>query len=132
MNELKLRKRIERRTRVLWWGQPRYITPRLVARTFGDGKQWIGLAPIMYRPNHFIVRIDSAWSLSNWDTSGAVLLIDHIDEIYDAIEEEFYEWPWARYYGLSGDEKRIGFADGSVWWGIEHPRRTTPQSEVGR
>jgi len=126
-----LRPLIEKRRKVYHWGQPHMVTPRLVTTVFGDGKQLIGLAPMMYRPHYFVVRIDSSWNISNY-AHDCELLIDHMDEIYDAIEDEFYEWPWARKYGLRcgracednhyGDNcARVCFGDGSCWWIEEWP-----------
>lgn len=120
MKTEELRPLVERRQRVRWWGRYEWITPRLCGEVFGDGKQLIALAPIMFRPNHFIVRIDSGWNINN-HASDCELLIDNLDEIYDAIEEEFCDWPWAKKYGLKGEEARIDWNDGSAWWNEKWP-----------
>jgi len=70
-----------------FWGDDYTITPRLVDRVFGDGKQLIQLEPLNTRPNYYIVRIDSSWNIDNDDDTD--LFIDHLDEIYNAIEEQF-------------------------------------------
>jgi hypothetical protein len=131
MLDAELKRLIERRQRVPWWGQPTWITPRLVAERFGDGKQPIGLAPIDYRPNHFIVRIDSLWNVNN-HARDCELLIDHLDEIYDSIELEYPDWPWYEEYGLRldmdrGDEfsSATDFSCGSAWWNEEWPNDET-------
>lgn len=118
-----LRKLIERRTAKYMWGQLRFVTPRVCGEVFGDGRKLIGLSPIMFRPNYFVVRIDSAWSTSNWDRTGATLLIDNIDDVYTSLEEEYEEWPWSRMFGLKRtddwDDERsshINFNDGCEWW----------------
>lgn len=122
-----LRRAIERRTTIYHWGQRRIVTPRLVSHVFGDGQLLIGLAPMMYRPNRFVVRIDSAWHLSNW--AQGPRLVDRLDNIYDAIEDEYPEWPWAKSYGLrwTDDEmddrsSRTNFGDGCTWWEMDFPR----------
>lgn len=103
------------------WGQPYRITPRLVSTVFGNGQRLLCLYPIMFRPNHFVVRMDSTVSIRHAD--------DWLDEIYNAIEEEFYEWPWARSYGLTlhenasaDDDSRLSFEDGSTWGEMDWPR----------
>jgi len=103
------------------WGQPRRIKPRLVTDVFGDGRRLLCLYPLMYRPNHFVVRMDSTVEIRH---AG-----DWLDEIYEAIETEFYEWPWARAYGLrwhanegAENDSRLSFEDGSVWDEMRWPR----------
>src|ERR1700722_6636073 len=130
MHETELRRLIERRQKAYLWGQPNWITPRLVSEVFGDGKQLIGIAPINYRPNYFVVRIDSTWIINN-HARDCELLIDNIDEIYDAIEEEYPNWPWYRAYGLKlnvehGEElsEDPDFSCGSEWWGEDRPKRS--------
>ena len=126
-NTRQLRVLIERRTLEYLWGQRHWVVPRLVSEVFGDGRKLIRLYPIMYRPYHFVVRIDSGWSLNNWDNGE--LLIDHLDDIEISIEEEFIDWPWARQYGLkwSDDDEaenssRIDWDGGSSWSEINWPR----------
>ena len=58
-----------------------------VTMLFGDGGKAIWLKTFGNPGGHYIVRIDSSWSVSNWGDEP--LLIDHLDEIYEAIEEEF-------------------------------------------
>lgn len=78
---------VERRQRATLWGKAYFITPRLVTRFLGDGKQLIWFTPMATRPNYYAVRIDSSWKISNWEEPPN--LIDHVDEIYSAIEEEY-------------------------------------------
>jgi hypothetical protein len=128
-NTRQLRALIERRTLTFLWGQRRFVTPRLVSEVFGNGRLLLGLRPIMFRPYYFVVRIDSGWSISNWDQENPMTPSEWLDEIYDSIECEFVEWPWARVYGLhwtelEGDENdsRIHFSDGCEWWEMMWPR----------
>lgn len=120
-NTNQLRPLIERWQAAHLWGQPHRIKPRLVTHVLGDGRRLLALYPILYRPNHFVVRMDSKVNITYAD--------DWLDEIYDAIEEEFYEWPWARSYGLrwhkddsAENDSRVSFSDGSSWEEIQWPR----------
>lgn len=97
---------LSRRKRYLW-GRAYMIRPALVRRKFGDGKRLIKLWPIIHRPLYYLVYVDSSWSLFNDDENP---LIDHLDDIYEQIAEEFgerngdeYQWPEA------------DFDDGSTW-----------------
>lgn len=74
--------------RVTFWGKEYDVTPELVPEIFGDGAQVIGLEPLNTRPNYYVVRVDSSWSTSNWGWDKPVL-IDHLDDVYVAIEEYF-------------------------------------------
>lgn len=136
-NTNQLRKFIERRQTAYLWGQPQSITPRLCGRVFGDGRQLIVVSPIMFRPNYFVVRIDSSWSTSNWDRDNPMTPSEWIDDILDAISEEFVEWPWAKEYGLrwSDDERddcqsEIDWSDGLEWGEMQWPQATTGVSPI--
>ncbi len=87
------------------WGAKTFVRPALVAREFGKADLLLALAPIQYRPAYYLVWVDAQWLAD--DT-----MIDHVDEIYEAIAEEFgshreefgrYEWPME------------DFKDGSCW-----------------
>jgi hypothetical protein len=84
----KLRRLIERPEHCLFWGQPHTITPRLITRTFGDGKQLLCVTPLATRPNYFVVRIDSSVTdpHSHHDSSTK---LSFLDEIMDAAEDEY-------------------------------------------
>lgn len=127
-NTEQLRPFIERWQTAYLWSNPHRIKPALVNAVFGDGRTLLKLYPIMFRPNHFVVRIDSATNTRHAD--------DWLDDIYEAIEEQFYEWPWAKAYGLTwheddgaDDDSRLSFADGSSWGEMKWPRlrRRTPK-----
>lgn len=126
-NTNQLRALVERWQVVEHWAQRCRIKPRLVTRVFGDGRRLLRLYPIMFRPNHFVVRVDS-----KLDDGHAH---DWLDEIYEAIEEEFYEWPWARQYGLKWHEddsadcdSRLSWDDGSSWEEMKWPRLKRPKA----
>jgi hypothetical protein len=66
-----------------FWGRRYRITPRLIDKIFGDGKQTIYLTPLNTRPNYYIVQIDSKTDMDDdsW--------LDFLEEIQEEIEEEF-------------------------------------------
>lgn len=78
-----LRRAIERRQIAHLWGQPYWITPRLIGKQFGDGEQLIYFATMNHRPNYYVVRVDSATSLDNGKFS------ELHDRVCEAIEEDF-------------------------------------------
>jgi len=128
-NTKRLRSLIERQEEAYLWGQPSMVTPRLCGQVFGDGKKLIALSPILYRPRYFVIRIDSSWSTSNRDQC-AIGPGDWLDEVYDALEDEYLYWPWADEYKLSKDVDRedensaiMDFSDGSEWSEMKWPRR---------
>ncbi len=133
-NTNQLRRLIENRQAVHHWGRPHIVTPRLVSHVWGDGRKLLALYPMMMRPNHFVVRLDSSWSTSNWDRDAKVGPHEWLDGfrgtpgVYDVIEDEFVEWPWARMYGLRwadrGEERssRVDWNDGCTWSEMSWPR----------
>lgn len=120
-NTEQLRLLIERWQIATLWAHRHRIKPRLVSEVFGDGLRLLAIYPTMYRPNHFVVRMDSQVGIDYAD--------EWLDPILDAIEDEFYEWPWARAYGLRWHEdetadrdSRISFEDGCSWSELRWPR----------
>jgi len=87
MTEQEFRARIEQPHGRRMYGQWYEVHPRLVSEKFGDGRKLIGLAPIMTRPQYYVVRIDSRWTIDN--RKPGPCLYDHLDEIYEAIEDEY-------------------------------------------
>lgn len=85
--DARLRRLIERRQVAYLWGRKYLVTPRLVSEIFGDGKKMIWLSGINTRPAYWVVRVDSSWNLDNWDEPPT--LCDHLEGIYQAIENEF-------------------------------------------
>ena len=82
-----LRTLVERPHTRRLWTVPREVSPKLVSATFGRGDRLIGLGPITQRPQYFVVRIDSSWRLEAEDDEPSIR--DHIDDIKDAIEDQF-------------------------------------------
>lgn len=89
--------------------------------------QLICVEPIMTRPNYYVVRVDSQWELSNWYEGEREQLRDHLDDIYDAIEEQFGSEPECEcdYVGKDQCESCNAFFptpflnDGCSWGEIE-------------
>lgn len=94
-----LRSIIERRHKVKFWGSPHMITPRLITEVFGDGKKLISIEPTDWRPNYYVVRVDSSWSTSNWEHDDEkVEPREWLDKVLDAIGDQFgdcYYDDWA-------------------------------------
>lgn len=112
-----LRPLIEVEKEVLMWGQPIRITPLLVDEVLGDGKQLIGLAPLMTRPNYYVLRVDAGWDLDNLigdDDEG-----DHLEAIYETIEAEFGN----EHDEETGEERGWPalVSGGSTWFALDWP-----------
>lgn len=126
-----LQARLERPYRTKFWGRRHLVKPRLLNRTFGDGKKLLGLQPLNTRPQYYVVRIDSTWAINNWDDGETVM--EHLEELLDAAEEQFGKaWydddpphrkngrPWP---ALNDDV-------GTCWFEVKWP--IAPNAEVSR
>lgn len=119
----RLRAIVERRHKTTFWGRTYFVTPRLVNRIYGDGKKLVGIVPLNTRPNYYVVRVDSTWSPSNWDTGPT--LGEHTDEMLWDIEEQFGR-AWydddppqrkrGRPFPALNDEVGISWFDASRWF----------------
>jgi len=93
-----LRGSIERPQIGYLWTTPHKFTPRIVDKTFGDGRRLAWLTTINNRPAFWVVRVDSGWDLglSDPDEPGlphdAPCMAEMVDEIIEAIEEQFGRW----------------------------------------
>lgn len=76
----RLRSCIEQPIEVGFWGEKHVITPRLIEHVIGDGRLIQLLQPLSTRPNLFYLRVDSS---EEYD------IRDHLDEIFDAAEDQF-------------------------------------------
>lgn len=74
---------------VRFWGREYTVTPLLVTRVLGDGGQVIAFQPLATRPDYYVVRVDSSWDLDNHHWEAPEPFIDHVDEVYEAIELEY-------------------------------------------
>lgn len=122
-----LQAHFERRRATTFWGRKYFVTPRLVEKVFGDGKQLIGFEPLNSRPNFYVVLVDSSWNISN--CGEGQLLSEHTDEIYEAIEEQ-YGCAW---YDDDPPQRKFGrtfpaLNDGSgvAWFSIKWPAGMEP------
>lgn len=80
--------RLCRRHKTSLWGQPHFVTPRLVDWIHGDGLKVIYLTPLATRPDYYLVRIDSKVEMSN-HAKGAVFADVVLPSLYEEIESEF-------------------------------------------
>ena len=87
------RPKVETPYKITWWGQQYTCDPRFVDEALGDGNVLLGLQPLNTRPNYYVIRVDSSWHLSNCRKCEECpdYLVEHIDEIYEAIEGEYGE-----------------------------------------
>jgi hypothetical protein len=83
-----IQKQMERPQFTRFWGQRYKIHPKFVRGVLGDGRQLISFTPMMTRPEHYFIRIDSSWQVSNFDSDG-MCVAEHVDEIVDLIENEY-------------------------------------------
>lgn len=65
------------------WGSKHTFTPYLLSKRFGNGKKFLAISPLMFRPLYYVVRIGGKWETDD------ELWPDRLDAIWDAIEEEF-------------------------------------------
>lgn len=81
------------------------VRPALVRKEFGRADLLLAISPIQHRPSYYLVWVDSRWMEEQ-------TMAEHVDDICDAIAEEFgsrswddetYKWPME------------DFAQGSVW-----------------
>jgi hypothetical protein len=93
---------IDHMTRRQWarlWGQKHMIKPVFIKQALGNGDKLVAITPLNTRPNYYLIRVDSSWSVRNSDDSN---ICDHIDEISEAIEEEC-----GRKYETDDDDEEI-------------------------
>ncbi len=118
---LNLNKKIlERLTKPFWtrfWGQRRKSHPVFITKALGDGMKLLAVTPINTRPNYYLIRVDSSWSDSNRDTP---CVGEHMDEIYDAIEDQCGRGYEDKYESVTGRERHnpwpaLSADSGSSW-----------------
>lgn len=113
-----------------------------VTEVFGDGEALIWFRSFGTPDGYWLVRVDSSWDLSNWGAEPH--LIDHVDDICAAIEEEFGCGECHYCGGVYGNagcdecrdepESKAAFPrfvyGAGVYWGLE--ARTDTTSKEGR
>lgn len=114
---------ITKRRKVHFWGFDYFVSPVFIGSVLGDGNTLLGFQPLNTRPNYYLIRVDSGWSTDSYSpapedgegTNEGWTIVDHIDDIYDAIEDEVgpcldeetgkkYPWP------------SLDYECGSSWW----------------
>jgi hypothetical protein len=92
----RLKAAIEVSETVGFWGQAHTIHPRLCSKVFGDGRALLALYALNSRPNYYAIRIDSSWKVEDYRApDDAPDLRDHLDDIYQALEDDFGSVAWA-------------------------------------
>lgn len=99
-----LRQLIERPESCIFWGEPYTITPRLIARIFGDGGRLLCVTPMATRPNYFVVKVDSTPHDPRDPLPGSEVSL--LDEIMCAAEEEYGTFGDEEERDVNGDESR--------------------------
>jgi hypothetical protein len=114
IKDMKMKSRI-----VEFWGRRRRITPRLIDKIFGDGKQIIYITPLNTRPNYYIVCIDS-----KVDISGDSFLDSVLGEIQEEIEGQYgpSSGPRGGMYKFPAPDWDCGYA-----WGVSEKDRVEVQ-----
>lgn len=106
---------VEQPQEVEFWGQKYTITPRLLTRRFGDGKKLIHVTPLNTRPDYYVVCVGSRWQTDNCaDPDVGPLLCDRIDDILDAIEDQFGSAHCGSCGGHYGEDC-CAACDGELW-----------------
>ena len=83
MTREELRQRVEIERTVRFWGQEHQVTPLLLREVLGDGKRLMWFQPLAYRPNYYVIQVDSRWAEDAF--------YDHLEEVYDALAFWFGE-----------------------------------------
>lgn len=115
-------RRFTRPRKVHFWGNEHNITPTVAKEYCGDGRQLLWFQPLNTRPDYYLIRIDSSWTVDSSDE-----WYKRLDEdILEALIDEFSEKEREREYlaedlrergiepdgwntDLAGNEKRLGF-----------------------
>jgi ferredoxin len=90
-----------------FWGQKCECDPRFVEEALGDGESLIGIQPLSTRPHFYVIRIDSKWHLSGCRVCADACpdeLTEHLDEVFEAIEDEYSSVFYAEDNGSDGLE----------------------------
>lgn len=108
------------------WGQRYTFVPALCSKIFGDGRALLALTTINSRPRYYVVRIDSRWEIDEASApEGAESVRDHLDEIYDALEEDFGRAVYEDDEEVDEEPREWPAFDdrsGTTWWRERWPR----------
>lgn len=129
----RLQAELERKRRVRFWGRNYLISPCYVPTILGDGMKLLAVQPLNTRPRYYLIRIDSSWDESNYESP---CVGDNMDDIYEAIEGYVGPKCWT---DNRGKERREGWPSlddecGSSWWDETKslPKRTLTISRVAQ
>jgi hypothetical protein len=115
-----LRRHIEQEQEVNFWGKTYRITPLLINAVLGDGKKLVGIQPLNTRPNYYVIRVDSGWDLSNLEDGE--LFVDHLEDVYEAIEDQFSEMEREREYliedGIPEERAELAYYPERLGWPV--------------
>ena len=97
-----------------FWGQRCLSRPAFCPTILGDGYQLIALTPLATRPNYYLIRVHSSWSLDSGDEN---CLAEHLDDVYDALEEYFGPVEYEGDHGetCEADWPAFDFGCGQCW-----------------
>ncbi len=108
------------------WGEKRMVVPQLLPVVFGDGKQIIAIRPIVTRLSHYVVAVDSSWTLNVPWRPWKATIRDHLPKIYEELENWFGMCKCEECRDL--DEESVDcphkcwprpcFQIGTEWWGL--------------
>jgi hypothetical protein len=113
-------RRLSKRRKWRHWARTFFPKPAVLPIALGDGRGLIRLFPIMERPQHYLVFVDSKWVESEY------LFREHLDEIYEAIED-YFGTPERDEHGeaVKPERDRFPVADfdgGSCWEFLHYPK----------
>lgn len=98
------------------WGIPHTIQPALCKERAGNGKRLLALQPLNDRPAYYLIWVDDSWKLGN--TGDAPFIIDHLETIYEIIEEEFGRDEYENEDGemVENEWPGLNTSYGCSWW----------------
>lgn len=127
-------RRFTRRQTAYLWGKEYQVKPAVADSFLGDGRALLRFTPLNTRPDYYLIRVDSSWGKGEgWDA------YEHLDEVIEALEEDFSEIERERGHleediresgieptgdntDLAGNEDRLGWPvlslDSGYGWGV--------------
>jgi hypothetical protein len=107
-------------------GENYLVYPKLVTERFGDGRELLILTPCVTSvPNYYVVRTGTGWTKgSRWGNDSDAPIRDHLDDIYEAIREEFGEVEYedqGKYHDSDHKETEWPLLDLTIGcsWGVD-------------
>lgn len=82
------------------------FTPPVLDRVFGDGRALFRVTTINNRPRWWVVRGCSTWTENNDPHDGLVPVHDHIDDVVQAIADQFGGLP-----NMLGEDEDVEYVD---------------------